>query len=115
MPIDLAQVLGQVDWFYVIVLALLVFVAALIGNALAFGSRFVAAVLSAVVFAGFFVALTYYPHHLPLPTAPVGQKSTTPAPPPPAPPAQTPTQRRPSNPITDITPPPSPGTPTPAR
>ena len=108
--------LAQVDWFYVIVLALLVFVATLIGNVVAFGSRIVAAMLSAVVFAGFFVALTYYPHHLPLPTAPVGQKAAAPAPPPtPAPTAQTPAQRRPANPIQDITPPPQPGTPTPAR
>ena len=108
-------VLAQVDWFYVVVLALLVFVATLIGNVLAFGGRIVAAVLSAIVFAGFFVALTYYPHHLPLPTAPVGQKAAAPAPPPPAPTAQTPAQRRPANPVQDITPPPQPGTPTPAR
>jgi len=115
MPTDLAQVLGQVDWFYVVVLALLAFVATLIGNVLAFSHRIVAAVLSAVVFAGFFVVLTYYPHHLPLPTAPVGQKAAAPAPAPVAQPAQTPAQRRPSNPITDITPPPPAGTPTPAR
>ena len=108
--------LAQVDWFYVVVLALLVFVAALIGNVLALGHRIVASVLTAIVFAGFFVALTYYPHHLPLPTAPVGQKAAAPAPPPPAAPtAQTPAQRRPANPIQDITPPPQPGTPTPAR
>ena len=52
MPIDLAQV----DWLYVVLLAFLAFVATLIGNVLAFGNRILAAVLSAVVFAGFFVA-----------------------------------------------------------
>ena len=46
---------------------------------------------------------------------PVGPKAATPAPPPPAPTAQTPAQRRPANPIQDITPPPQLGTPTPAR
>src|SRR5271166_2829110 len=99
MPIDLAQV----DILYVLVLALLAFVATLIGNVLAFGHRIVAAVLSAVVFSCFFVAMTYYPHHLPLPSAPVGLKAATPAPP--AAPAAPTAPQRPRNPITDITPP----------
>ncbi len=99
MDIDLAQV----DWFYVVVLALVVFVASLIGNALSFGHRVVASVLTAIVFGGIFVALTYYPHHLPLPTGPAGQKTAAPAPAPaPAAPAA---PQRPRNPITDITPP----------
>ena len=64
MPIDLAQV----DWLYVIVLAMFVFLASLIGSLLAFTSRMTAAVLSALLFAAMFVAWTYYPHGLPLPT-----------------------------------------------
>jgi hypothetical protein len=47
MPIDLAQV----DWFYVVVLAVFVFVATGIGNLLSFGRHGIGAVLSAVAFA----------------------------------------------------------------
>ena len=110
MPIDLAQV----DWLYVIVLALFVFVASLIGNVLSFGRRITAAVVSAVAFSAIFIGLTYYPHHLPLPTAPAGQKTATPAPAPAAPAAPAAPQR-PRNPVTDITPPAQPATPAPAR
>ena len=46
----------------------LVFVATLVGNLLSFHHRMMAAVLSAIVFAGLFVFWTYYPHDLPLPT-----------------------------------------------
>ncbi|MGA8935511.1 MAG: hypothetical protein WB522_14710, partial [Pseudolabrys sp.] len=63
MPIDLAAV----DWRYVAVLAVLVFVSALVGNLLALRHRGKAAV-TAVLFAGLFVFWTYYPHRLPLPT-----------------------------------------------
>lgn len=106
MPTDPTQMdwLAQVDWLYVIVLALFVFVASVIGNVLSFGHRIVAAVISAVVFSAFFVGLTYYPHHLPLPIAPAGQKAATPAPAP-AQPATPAAPQRPRNPITDITPP----------
>ena len=65
MPIDLATV----DWLYVVVLALFVFLATLIGGLLSFGHRFLGALLSAILFAAAFVFWTYYPHHLPLPTA----------------------------------------------
>ena len=65
MPIDLATV----DWLYVIVLALFVFLATLIASVLSFGRRFMGALLSAILFAAAFVFWTYYPHHLPLPTA----------------------------------------------
>ena len=65
MPIDLATV----DWLYVVVLAVFVFLATLIGNLLSFGRRFMGALLSAILFAAAFVFWTYYPHHLPLPTA----------------------------------------------
>ncbi len=100
MDIDLTQV----DWFYVIVWALIVFVASLIGNVLSFGHRVMGSVLTAIVYGAIFVVLTYYPHHLPLPTAPSAQKTVAPAPaaaPSPAPAAP----QRPRNPITDITPP----------
>lgn len=72
MPIDLATV----NWLYVAVLAVLVFVAVLVGNVLSFGRSVRAAVLSAVLFAGLFVFWTYYPHGLPLPTTLTVQKAT---------------------------------------
>ncbi|HEX3858378.1 MAG TPA: hypothetical protein VHV58_02155 [Pseudolabrys sp.] len=64
MPIDFAAV----NWVYVGVLAVFAFLATIIGNLLAFNHRGLAAVLSALVFAALFVAWTYYPHGLPLPT-----------------------------------------------
>ena len=70
MPIDLAAV----NWLYVIVLAILVFVSTLVGNLLSFHHRMMAALLSAIVFAGLFVFWTYYPHNLPLPTTLTVQK-----------------------------------------
>ena len=104
MPIDLAQV----DWVYVVLLAVFAYLATLIGNLLSFGHRGYGAMLSAVLFAAIFVAWTYYPHHLPLlPIAPAGQKApaTTVLPATPAVPAA---PQRPRNPITDITPPATP-------
>ena len=98
MPIDLATV----DWLYVVVLALFVFLATLIADVLSFGRRVLGAVLSAVLFAAAFVFWTYYPHHLPLPTVLTPPKAAvTTAPAPAAPAAPT----RPRNPVTDITPP----------
>jgi hypothetical protein len=64
MPIDLSAV----DWVYVGVLAVLAFFATVVGNLLSFNHRGVAALLAAAAFAGLFVAWTYYPHGLPLPT-----------------------------------------------
>jgi hypothetical protein len=101
MPIDLAQV----DWLYVVVLALFAFVASGVGNLLSFNHRGFGAVLTAAVFAAIFVFWTYYPHHIPLlPTSITVQKSpvTTVLPAAPATPS---TPERPRNPITDITPP----------
>jgi hypothetical protein len=101
VPIDL----GQVDWLYVTVLAVFVFVANFVANLLSFGRRGLTAVLAAAVFAAIFVFWTYYPHGLPfLPTSIAGQKSLV-ATVVPGAPTTTP---RPSNPVTDITP--SPGT-----
>ncbi|MGA7103161.1 MAG: hypothetical protein WCD54_28230 [Pseudolabrys sp.] len=101
MPIDL----GQVDWPYVIVMAILVFVATFVGGVLSFGRRWIGATLSTLLFVALFVFWTYYPHRVPLlpktitlPNAP----TTTAAPPPP--PAAPAAPQRPKNPVTDITP-----------
>jgi hypothetical protein len=101
MPIDLAQV----DWLYVIVLAVLVFIASGIGNLLSFTSRGTAAALSAILFAAMFVAWTYYPHGLPLPTRLAGTATAVVAPPAPVAPAAPEAPARPRNPVRDITPP----------
>lgn len=100
MPIDLAAV----DWLYVAVLAVFVFLAALIGNLLSFNHRGMAAFLSALAFVAIFVGWTYYPHGLPLPTSLAGTnvQAVTPMPVAPVTPA---TPVRPRNPVTDITPP----------
>ena len=98
-PIDLASV----NWLYVAILALFVFVASLIGNFLSFGRRMSGALLSAILFAVAFVAWGYYPHHLPLQTSPnPPAPPVAAAPPPPAAPAA---PARPANPVRDITPP----------
>jgi hypothetical protein len=101
MPIDLSQV----DWLYVIVLAILVFAATYVGGVLSFGRRWIAATLSTLLFVALFVFWTYYPHRVPLlpktitlPNAP----TTTAAPPPP--PAAPAVPQKPKNPVTDITP-----------
>jgi hypothetical protein len=101
MPIDLSQV----DWLYVIVLAILVFAATYVGGVLSFGRRWIAATLSPLLFVALFVFWTYYPHRVPLlpktitlPNAP----TTTAAPPPP--PAAPAVPQKPKNPVTDITP-----------
>ena len=106
MPIDL----GQVDWLYVAVLAIFVFVTTFVGGVLSFGHRWTAATLSALLFVALFVFWTYYPHRVPLPktiTLPNTPTSTAvPAPAAPAAPAAP--QKR--NPVTDITPPRNPVT-----
>ena len=102
MPIDLAQV----DWLYVLVLAVLVFIASGIGNLVVFASRGTAAILSALLFTAMFVAWTYYPHGLPLPTRLAGAAApVVVAPPAPVVPAAPEVPARPRNPVRDITPP----------
>lgn len=105
MPIDLAAV----DWIYVGVLAVLAFFASLVGNLLFFNHRARAALLSAVVFACLFVAWTYYPHGLPLPTSLAVQQAPAVSPSPVQPaqvaPVTSPAPEKPRNPVTDITPP----------
>ena len=103
MPIDLASV----NWLYVAVLAVFVFVATLVGNLLSFGHRGTAPCCRRWLFAAMFVTWTYYPHHLPLPTTLTVQKAAVAPAAPAAPPAPT-APVRPRNPVTDITPPASP-------
>jgi len=99
IPIDWANV----NWFYVAVLAIFVFIATMIGDLLSFQHRVTAALLSSVLFAVIFVFWSYYPHHLPLPTRLTAEApAAMPAPAAPAVPV------RPRNPVTDITPPKNP-------
>jgi len=103
IPIDWANV----NWVYVGVLAIFVFIAALIGNLLSLNHRGFGALLSAVLFAAIFVFWSYYPHHLPLPTrleAKTTVTTTSPATAPAVPAAPV----KPSNPVTDVTPPANP-------
>jgi hypothetical protein len=112
MPIDLASV----NWIYVGVLAVFVFIATFIGNLLSFGNRSLGAFLSALAFMVLLVFWSYYPHEkLPLPTSFSGQTTPVTAPEPmTAEPAGMPKQaappQRPSNPVTDVTPPKNPVT-----
>src|SRR5262245_1424731 len=108
MPIDLAQV----DWLYVALLAVFVFLTTLVGSLLSFGHRWTASTLSALLFAALFVFWTYYPHRVPLPktiSVPSAAPASTAAPAP-ATPAVPAAPQRPRNPVTDITPPASPPT-----
>ncbi len=105
MPIDLADV----NWLYVIILAFFVFVASLIGNVMSWQSLTTAAGLTAILFAVLFIAWSYYPNGLQLPTRLADTvKPATVAPPPTAPAPATPV--RPANPVRDITPPRNPVT-----
>jgi len=101
IPIDWASV----NWVYVALLAVFVFISTLIGNLLSLNHRGIGAFLSAVLFAAAFVFWTYYPHGLPLPTSLTVAKAP---PAPSAPPPVAPAPVRPSNPVTDVTPPPNP-------
>jgi hypothetical protein len=102
MPIDLSQV----NWLYVAVLTLMACLASVVGNLLSFNHRGIAAFLTAVTFAVMFVAYSYYPHGLPLPTT-LATKTPAVAPAP-APVAVPAAPQRPRNPVTDITPPSAP-------
>jgi hypothetical protein len=63
MPIDLTTV----NWTFVGLMTLLVFVAALVGRLIAFRNGFASAFIAAVLFAAGFVAWNYYPHNYGLP------------------------------------------------
>jgi hypothetical protein len=105
MPIDLAQV----DWLYVILLAVFVAGSTFLGGLLSFGHRGMGAVLSAVFFAAIFIFWTYYPHRVPFLPRTITTTQDSAAKPPPAPVAPAPAQK-PANPIRDITPPKNPVT-----
>ncbi|HET7165149.1 MAG TPA: hypothetical protein VFI94_08395 [Pseudolabrys sp.] len=100
MPIDL----GQVDWLYVALLAVFVFVTTYVGGFLAFGRRWMAALASTVLFVALFVFWTYYPHRVPGPRAINLPGSTITVVPVPAAPAAPAAPQKPRNPVTDITP-----------
>ncbi len=106
MPFNLATV----DWVYVAILAVLVFISTFLGSLLSFKHSGRAAVLSALIFAGLFVFWTYYPHRIPGPRTLTTQKAAeTPASSAPtAEPAKPATPVAPRNPVRDITPPTSP-------
>jgi len=63
MPIDLSAV----NWLFVVLMAVLAFVAALLGSLISFRNRFAAAVIAGVLFAAGFIAWNYYPHSFGLP------------------------------------------------
>ena len=100
MPIDL----GQVDWLYVVLLAIFVFVTTFVGGVLSFGRHWIGATLSALLFVALFVFWTYYPHRVPGPRAISLPGTTTTAVPAPAAPAAPTAPQKPRNPVTDITP-----------
>lgn len=101
MPIDL----GQVDWLYVALLAIFVFVTTFVAGVLSFGHRWTGATLSALLFAVLFVFWTYYPHRVPGPrTISLPNAATTTAAPAPVAPAAPAAPQKPRNPVTDITP-----------
>jgi hypothetical protein len=115
MPIDLAQV----DWLYVILLAVFVAISAFLGGLLSFSHRGTGAVMSALFFAVIFIFWTYYPHRVPFLPRTIATTQDSAAKPAPAPAAPAGSQK-PANPIRDITPPNNPVAPagppaTPAR
>ena len=59
MPIDLSAV----NWVFVGLMALLAFVAALLGSLIAFRNKFFGAIIAAILFAVGFIAWNYYPHN----------------------------------------------------
>lgn len=65
LPFDLASV----DWTTVGVLAVIAFLAAIVGNAIAFGNRLFGSILTAVFFAVFYVAWIYWLQAMVMPPA----------------------------------------------
>lgn len=57
MPIDLAQV----NWLYVAILSVFVFIAALLGSIISFRNKVGGAIIAALLFAAVFVFWTHYP------------------------------------------------------
>ncbi len=54
--------LSTVNWVFVGLMALLAFVATLLGDVIALKNRFFGAIIAAILFAAGFVAWNYYPH-----------------------------------------------------
>ena len=68
MPTNLSALdLATVNWMFVVLMAGMAFVAALLGSILAFRNRFIGAIIAAVLFAAFFVAWNHYPHNFGMP------------------------------------------------
>lgn len=65
LPFDPATV----DWVQVGLYSAIAFLAALVGNALSFGNRLMGSILTAVFFAVFFVAWTYWLQPIAMPPA----------------------------------------------
>jgi hypothetical protein len=59
--------LSNVNWVFVGLMAVLAFVAALLGSLIAFRNRFAGAVIAGILFAAGFIAWNYYPHNFGLP------------------------------------------------
>lgn len=53
---------STVNWLYVAIMGVFVFVAALIGNLISLGNRIGGALLTAILFVALYVAWNYYPH-----------------------------------------------------
>jgi len=58
MAIDLSTV----NWLYVVLMAVFVFVAALLGSLISFRNRVGGALIAAILFAAAYVMWNYYPH-----------------------------------------------------
>jgi hypothetical protein len=59
--------LSTVNWIFVGLMAVLAFIAALLGSFIAYRNRFAGAIIAGVIFAAGFVAWNYYPHNFGLP------------------------------------------------
>jgi lipopolysaccharide export LptBFGC system permease protein LptF len=53
---------SSVNWLYVAIMAVFVFVAALLGGLISFRNRVGGALLAAILFAAMYVVWNYYPH-----------------------------------------------------
>ena len=68
MSLDVSIDWASVNWGYVALLSAFTFMVVLVANIVTFGHRLAAAILAALLFAAIFVAATYYPHGISLPT-----------------------------------------------
>jgi hypothetical protein len=53
---------STVNWLYVAIMGVFVFVAALIGHLISLGNRIGGALVTAILFCAMYVAWNYYPH-----------------------------------------------------